>query len=115
LIRGAWGNVCGLSEKDKRFTTPTVALAEGRTLRQHEVGTQPRRKPSNSNKESGIAAALFAFILAFDPQPLTIELILKIGRMMAIAMKPTTPPIAMIMMGSIIPVTALMASRNDLA
>ena len=40
---------------------------------------------------------------------------LKIGRMIAIAMKPTTPPISMIMMGSIMDVTVLMVSRRRLA
>ena len=39
---------------------------------------------------------------------------LKIGRMIAIAMKPTTPPITMIMMGSIIDVTVLITSRSCL-
>lgn len=38
--------------------------------------------------------------------------ILKIGKMIAIAMKPTILPIATIMIGSIIEVTDLMASFN---
>ena len=42
----------------------------------------------------------------------TIELILKIGRMIAMAMKPTMPPMTTIMMGSIMLVTALIASRS---
>jgi len=42
----------------------------------------------------------------------TIWLILKMGRMIAMAMKPTIEPITMIMMGSIIPVTALTAERS---
>ena len=45
-------------------------------------------------------------------QWLTIELILKIGRMIAIAMKPTTEPITMIMIGSIMLVTVLIVSRS---
>lgn len=47
--------------------------------------------------------------------PLTSELILKIGRMMAMAMKPTIEPMSTIMIGSIMLVTALMASRSALA
>ena len=45
----------------------------------------------------------------------TIELILKIGRMIAIAMNPTTEPITMIIMGSIIDVTALIRSFSSFA
>jgi len=37
---------------------------------------------------------------------------LKIGRMMAMAMKPTTEPMMMIMTGSIMLVTSLMTSRS---
>lgn len=47
--------------------------------------------------------------------PLTSELILKMGRMIAMAMKPTTEPMSTIMIGSIMLVTALMASRSTLA
>ena len=49
------------------------------------------------------------------PYYFTIWLILKIGRMIAMAMKPTTVPMARIMMGSIMPVTALMLSLSCLA
>ena len=41
-------------------------------------------------------------------------LILKIGRMIDIAMKPTMPPIATIINGSIIDVTALIVAFNSL-
>ena len=41
--------------------------------------------------------------------------ILKIGRMIAIAMKPTTEPITTIMIGSIMLVTALIASFSAFA
>ena len=41
--------------------------------------------------------------------------ILKIGRMMAMAMKPTTEPMSTIMMGSIMLVTVLIASLSALA
>ena len=42
-------------------------------------------------------------------QPPTMLLILKMGRMIAIAMNPTIEPMMMIMIGSIMPVTAFMA------
>ena len=48
-------------------------------------------------------------------QPPTSELILKIGKMIAIAMNPTMEPMMMIMIGSIIPVTVLIASRRVFA
>ena len=48
----------------------------------------------------------------FSNHPPTSELILKIGRMIAMAMNPTTDPMRMIMIGSIMPVTALIASRK---
>ncbi len=44
----------------------------------------------------------------------TIWLILKMGRMIAMAMNPTIDPMMMIMTGSIMLVAALMASRNCL-
>ena len=40
---------------------------------------------------------------------------LKIGRMIAMAMKPTTDPMMMIMIGSIMAVTVLIVSRSCLA
>lgn len=46
---------------------------------------------------------------------LTTWLILKMGKMMAMAMNPTTPPIQMIMAGSIMLVTALIWSLSCLA
>jgi hypothetical protein len=49
------------------------------------------------------------------PHPETKFDILKIGRMIAIAMNPTTDPIKTIMIGSIMLVTALIASFSAFA
>ena len=54
-----------------------------------------------------------AFLNTFVKAYLTSWLILKIGRMIDIAMKPTMPPISTIIIGSIMLVTFLIVARNS--
>ena len=92
---------------DERWGSCTTSQTEG-TTSGCAIHRRLRQRPTPSARVLGPTSDIAHPTSAY----FTRELILKIGRIIAMAMKPTTEPMRMIMMGSIMLVTALIFSRS---